>query len=146
MSDCLEFSFDKFTFHVAGDRLYSREGMWLKPENDLVRIGISDFLQQRSGDMAFVELKEPGTQINTGQEIAVLETIKVNISLSSPISGTVVRVNAAVVTSPELINQDPFHAGWLATFKPLDWNMDKKNLLEPRAYIDQIKGEAEAEK
>ncbi len=146
MNEYLEFSVDKFTFRVASDRLYSQEGMWLKVENNLVRIGISDFLQQRSGDMAFVEIKEIGAEINVGQEIIVLETIKVNISLSLPITGKVIRVNSAVVTSPELINQEPYRGGWLAIIEPLDWNSEKKKLLEPQAYFEQIKGEAEAEK
>ena len=61
MSDFLEVTVDKFTFKVATDRSYNSEGVWAKEENGRVRIGLSDFIQQRSGDVAFSEVKPAGT-------------------------------------------------------------------------------------
>lgn len=145
MDDYLVFSIDKFTFNIATDRSYTSEGMWVRLEKGLVRIGISDFLQQRNGDVAFVEIKPAGAQIVQGEEIAVIETIKVNISLTSPISGKVIEVNPVMDASPEIINQDPYHAGWMAIIDPTDWNSDLKRLLEPLTYYDKIKAEAESE-
>ena len=82
MPENLEFTLDKFTFRVALDRFYSSEGIWAKPEAGGVRIGLSDFLQQRSGDVAFAEVQPAGTALKVGDEVAVIETIKVNISLA----------------------------------------------------------------
>ena len=92
MSEYLETLVDKFIFIVANDLFYNPEGVWAKPEGKHVRIGLSDFLQQRSGDVAFAEVKPPGTVVAVGDEVAVIETIKVNISLTSPVSGKVVEM------------------------------------------------------
>ena len=81
MSEFLETTVDKFTFKVATDRFYTAEGVWAKEEDGRVRIGLSDFVQQRSGDVAFAEVKPAGTALAAGDEVAVIETIKVNISL-----------------------------------------------------------------
>ena len=145
MPEFLETAVDKFTFKVAIDRLYNEEGIWAKPEGNLVRIGLSDFLQQRSGDVAFAEVKPVGTQVAFDDEIAVVETIKVNISLTSPVTGKVVEVNTAMVTAPEAINQDPYGTGWLAVVEATDWQTDKANLLDPQAYFAKMKVEAEQE-
>jgi glycine cleavage system H protein len=145
MPEFLETLVDKFTFKVAIDRLYNEEGIWAKPEGNLVRIGLSDFLQQRSGDVAFAEVKPVGTQVAFGDEIALIETIKVNISLTSPVTGKVVEANPAMATAPEAINQDPYGAGWLAVVEATDWQTDKANLLDPQAYFAKMKVEAEQE-
>ena len=145
MTEFLEATVDKFTFRVATDRLYNEEGVWAKPEGELVRVGLSDFVQQHSGDVAFAEIKPMGTQVTFGEEMATIETIKVNISLSSPVSGEVQEVNAALSSAPEAINQDPFGAGWLVLVKATDWAVDKARLLEPQAYFARMKSQAEQE-
>jgi glycine cleavage system H protein len=145
MTEYLETKVDKFTFKVATDRLYNPEGVWAQSEGNRVRIGLSDFLQQHSGDVAFTEVKPVGTQIAFGEEVATVETIKVNISLPSPASGEVVEVNPAMSTAPEAINQDPYGEGWLALLEATDWENDKTQLLDPQAYFAKMKREAEQE-
>jgi glycine cleavage system H protein len=145
VSDFLETMVDKFTFKVATDRYYTDEGVWAKPEGTLVRIGLSDFLQQRSGDVAFAEVKATGTAVGFGDEVAVIETIKVNISLASPVHGVVVETNPGMATSPEAINQDPYGAGWLADIEATDWGADRIRLLDAEAYFSLMKGQAEEE-
>ena len=145
MTEYLEITVDKFIFRVAADRYYHAEGVWARLEGDRVRIGLSDFLQQRSGDVAFAEVKPAGTPVATGDEVAVIETIKVNIALGSPVSGLVVEVNPNMETAPEAINQDPYGAGWLALLEPRDWLVDQAQLLEPAAYLVKMKVEAERE-
>ena len=136
---------DKFTFKVALDRYYNAEGVWALAEGNRVRIGLSDFLQQRSGDVAFAEVRPEGTAVKTGEEVAVIETIKVNISLAAPVGGKVVEVNPALADTPEAINQDPYGAGWLAVLEPANWEADRAKLLTAAAYFDQMKGQAEEE-
>jgi glycine cleavage system H protein len=146
MTEFLETTVDKFIFRVASDRFYNSEGVWAKKEEDsLVRIGLSDFLQQRSGDVAFAEVRPTGTMLAFGEEAAVIETIKVNIALSSPVSGVVVEVNPDMELAPEVINQDPYGKGWLAVIEVSDWEGDQKRLLDPTAYFARMKVEAEEE-
>jgi glycine cleavage system H protein len=145
MPELLEFTVDKFTFQVASDRLYTEAGVWARLEGALVRIGISDFLQQRSGDVAFAEVKPTGTPLYYDDEVAVIETIKVDISLGSPVSGTIMEFNSALEITPEVINQDPYSGGWLALLEATDWVADRARLLDPQAYFEKIKQQAEEE-
>ena len=145
MPEFLETTVDKFTFKVATDRFYTREGVWALPEADRVRIGLSDFLQQRSGDIAFAEVKPMGTAVAVGDEVAAIETIKVNIILGSPVNGKVIEVNPDMELKPEVINQDPYGAGWLAAITATDWDTDRAQLLDPQAYFAVMKAEAEEE-
>jgi glycine cleavage system H protein len=145
MPDFLELTVDKFVFRVATDRSYNKEGVWAKAEGDRVRIGLSDFLQQRSGDVAFAEVKPEATVLAFGDEFANIETIKVDIALPSPVSGKVVEVNPAMEDAPEAINQDPYEAGWLALIQASDWGAERLKLLDPEAYFEHMKREAEEE-
>jgi len=145
MPQYLEVTVDKFTFKVATDRFYTREGVWALVESNRVRIGLSDFLQQRSGDIAFAEVKPVGTVVAVGDEAAAIETIKVNVILGSPINGHVIEVNPALDTAPEAVNQDPYGAGWLAVIAASDWETDRSRLLDVTAYFEVVKREAEEE-
>ena len=145
MTEFLETTVDKFIFRVAADRFYNGEGVWAKEENGRVRIGLSDFVQQRSGDVAFAEIKPVGLSLAFGDEVAVIETIKVNIAFTSPVTGKVVEVNPAMAEAPEAINQDPFGEGWLAVIESEDWDADRARLLDPQAYFARMKTEAEEE-
>lgn len=145
MTEFIEMTVDKFAFKVATDRLYNPEGIWAKPEGNQVRIGLSDFLQQRSGDVAFADIKSVGAEVAYGDEIATIETIKVNVSLNSPVAGIIVEVNPTMSTAPEAINQNPYGDGWLAVVEATDWDKDKPRLLEPQAYLRSMKREAEQE-
>jgi glycine cleavage system H protein len=145
VSEFLEYTLDKFTFRVATDRYYNADGLWAKEENGQVTIGLSDFLQQRSGDIAFAEVAEPGTELGFGDELANIETIKVDISLPSPVSGTVIETNPAMEMEPEVINEDPYGEGWLAIIETTNWPADQARLLDPPAYFKHMVAEAEEE-
>jgi glycine cleavage system H protein len=145
MTAFLETTVDKFTFKVATDRFYTREGLWVRYEADRVRIGLTDFLQQRSGDVAFAEVKPEGTELTAGDDLFVIETIKVNTILGSPVGGVVVQVNPAMDESPETINLDPYGEGWMAIVEVVDWEADMASLLDPEAYFEIMKRQAEEE-
>jgi glycine cleavage system H protein len=145
MAEFLEYTLDKFTFRVATDRYYNTDGVWAKEENGHVRIGLSDFLQQSSGDIAFADVAEVGTSLNVGDEVATIETIKVDISLPSPVAGTLIEPNPNMELEPEIINQDPYDEGWLAIVQAADWSADRARLLDPQAYYEHMKREAEQE-
>jgi glycine cleavage system H protein len=145
MTDYLKTTIDKFTFKVAIDRWYSPEGLWAKEEGGLIRLGLSDYLQQRSGDIAFVDIKPSGTVLAMEDELANIETIKINASLSSPLAGKVARVNPEMQTATEKINQDPYGEGWLCEIEASDWETDRTALLDAPAYFTLMKQEAEKE-
>ncbi len=146
MPDFLEATFDKFTFRVATDRLYSAEGVWVQAESDdRARVGVTDFLQQHSGDLAFISVKKPGTKVAIGDEFAEMETMKMNLSLIAPITGSVIEVNPALELTPEVVNQDPYGQGWLALIQPASRATEKTKLIDAQAYFALMKAQVEQE-
>ena len=138
MPEFLEKTVDKFTFRVATDRLYSPEGtwsLWTRGPPGKVRVGLTDFMQQRSGDVAFVSVKARGTRLAAGDDLAEMETIKVTLSLPAPVSGTVIEVNEALELTPEVLNQDPYGEGWLAVIEATRWDDERAGLLDPAGYF-----------
>ena len=149
MPEYLETTVDKFTFRVAKDRVYTAKGVWvfwMQPEApNRVRIGLTDYLQQRSGDVAFASVQPVGHKVLAGEKLADVETIKAMVELPSPVSGTVVEVNPALDTTPEVINQDPYDKGWLAVIETASWETERAKLLEPEAYFKVMEAEAKEE-
>jgi len=141
----LEHTLDKFTFKIATGRFYNADGVWASEEDGRVRVGLSDFMQQRNGDIAFIEVVEADTELEFGEEIADVETIKVDISLPSPVTGAVIEVNPALEMEPEVINQDPYGQGWIALVEAGDWPADREKLLDAQAYYDHMLAELEEE-
>jgi glycine cleavage system H protein len=141
----LELAVDKFLFRFPADLYYSEAGIWVRFEGLRARIGLSDFTQQRNGDVAFAEPKEAGTGVRAGDEVAVVETIKVNLSIPSPVGGTVIEVNRDLETAPELVNQDPYGKGWLAVLE-VEVDEEARGALKTAAdYLALAKIQAEAE-
>ena len=149
MTEYIETTVDKFTFRVATDRLYTPGGVWVfwvQPHQDnRFRIGLADYLQKHSGDIAFVSVKPPGTKLAVGDDFAEIETVKVLLILPSPISGTVVEVSQTLDETPEVVNQDPYDKGWLAVIEAANWEADRAALLEPRAYFSVMQSLIEQE-
>ena len=143
--EMLELTVDKFTFRVPKGLYYNDAGVWVKQEGSVARLGLSDFSQQRSGDMAFAEVKPVETLLKPGDEFASVETIKVNVILPSPVTGAIAEINMALEDAPELINQDPYGKGWLVVVKLTDWESDRAKLLNADAYYALIKRQAEEE-
>lgn len=141
----LELRIDKFTFRFPKSLRYSEAGLWIRREGSLARLGLSDFAQQRNGDIAFANLAPIGTELDAGDEVASIETVKVNISLPSPVKGTITEVNSALREAPELINQEPYSSGWIAVLQPEDLAGDLCKLLDASAYLELARQQAEAE-
>jgi glycine cleavage system H protein len=145
MPEYLETTVDKFIFRVASDRLYSSEGVWALAEGSRVRVGLTDYLQQLNGDVAFVHAKPAGTKLAVGDEFAELETIKATVSFFAPVRGTIVEVNADLDLSPEVVNQEPYGKGWLVVLEATDWETDRAKLLDAQAYLSAMRSQAEEE-
>jgi glycine cleavage system H protein len=145
MADFLEVTIDKFTFRVDPCCLYSSEGVWSRIENGRVRLGLSDYVQQRSGDIAFIDVKPAGTVLARGDEFASIETVKANVMLASPVSGKIILVNPALEIKPELINQAPFGDGWVCEVEADNLAADRQVMQDADAYFKKMKSEAEEE-
>jgi glycine cleavage system H protein len=113
----------------------------LERDGQLV-IGVTDFFQQNSGDVAFAEVTELRTVVAAGDRLANIETIKVDVELPSPVSGTVVEVNERLELAAEIINQDPYGEGWLAVIEPTAWDVEGAALMSPRAYFEHSRTQA----
>lgn len=119
---------------------YSQEHEWAKKENDVVRVGISDFAQDQLGDIVFVELPEEGAEFGQGQEFGTLESVKAVSEVYLPVSGTIKAINSELEEKPELVNQDPYGQGWLVEVSPSDpGQLDA--LMDKNGYYEMLKGE-----
>ena len=105
--------------NVPGDLHYARSHEWVRELPDgSVEIGISDHAQHALGDLVFVEAPAVGRTLATGEACAVVESVKAASDVYSPVGGVVLAVNEALVKAPELINQDPYGAGWIWRLRP----------------------------
>lgn len=141
----LEAQVDKFVFKVKRGCYYTKEGIWVQVENGAGRVGVSDFLQQKSGDVAFVNLPELSTTLKQGKEMGSIETIKADVTINSPISGVIRETNRELEVKPELINEDPYGEGWLVLVEMSGFESDRKNLLTAEEYLTVMKSQAEEE-
>ncbi len=139
MSDeFLEVTRDKFIFRVKTSYLYHPDESWVKNDGGLVTVGVTDFFQRTVGDMIYVDLPEVGTRVARGDEVGMIETIKVNVTVISPVSGTIKEVNGGLKDNPQWVNGDPYGEGWLYKITPDDWEADEKGLLEARDYFSRM--------
>ena len=149
MPEYLQTTIDKFTFRVATDRVYAPEGvwvLWVQPQGgNLVRVGVTDYHQQHNGDVAFVTVKPTGTAIKAGEEFAEIETMKVTIGVVSPVVGRIVHANETFTRKPEIVNEDPYGAGWLVEMETTNWEEDRGRLLDAKAYLAVMQAQAEEE-
>ena len=141
-SEFLETTVDKFVFRVRRDCWYSDSGVWVHLEDGPARVGVGDYLQQVSGDVAFVDVRPVGTVLGTGEELTSIETIKAILAVESPVAGTIAQVNEALEENPELINQDPYGEGWLAVIELRDWEADRAGLLDAERYLEVMRAQA----
>ena len=105
--------------NVPADLHYARSHEWVRSLPDgTVEIGISDHAQHALGDLVFVEAPVVGRVLKSGEACAVVESVKAASDVYSPVSGVVLAINDALVKAPELINQDPYGAGWIWRLQP----------------------------
>ena len=99
------------------ERKYTASHEWIVLEGDTATVGISDFAQAQLGDVVFLELPAKGAQLKPGEPFGVIESVKAASDLYSPAAGTVLEVNDKLTQNPELVNSDPYGAGWLVKLK-----------------------------
>ena len=92
---------------------YTKSHEWISFENGIATIGITDFAQHQLSDLTFVELPDSGQTVSSGDEVAVVESVKAAADVYAPISGDIIEVNNALEDDPEIVNRDAFGEGWI---------------------------------
>ncbi len=125
---------------VPTDLRYTKDHEWVRLTGDEATVGITAFAAEQLGDIVFVELPAIGAKVGAMATFGVVESVKAVSDLFSPVGGTVTAVNAALAAQPELVNSDPFGAGWMVKLAVADAGQ-LDDLLDPAAY-DQLIAEA----
>jgi len=99
---------------------FTEEHEWLRIEDDLVVVGITEHASEQLGDVVFVELPEPGTEVVKDDEVAVIESVKAASDILAPVDGEIVEINDAIVDTPALVNEDPEGGAWFFKMKVED--------------------------
>ena len=124
-------------YKTPKDLRYSEEHEWVRIEGDLAVVGITDYAQQKLGDVTYVELPEPGGEVEEMGEMCVVESVKAAADVYAPISGKLAEVNSALEDEPQVINQDCYGAGWLVKIKGFDQE-EVENLMDAASYQDFV--------
>ena len=123
---------------LPGDLLYTTEHEWLRREDDgSVTMGVTDHAQAALGDLVYVELPEVGQDVDSGGDMAVVESVKAASDVCAPLDGSVVAVNEELADDPEKINADPYGDGWIVRLQPND-SIDESALMTPDAYQELL--------
>ena len=120
------------------DLLYTNTHEWVRVEDEIAVIGITDFAQEQLGDITYVELPAVGDVLEAGQEMGSVESVKAASELYSPVSGEVIEVNDELEAAPEKVNADPFGEGWLIRVRLTE---EPVGLLSPEAYEELAKSD-----
>ncbi len=143
MAEFLETTFDKFIFKVKKGYFYTEDDYWVDIQGDVATIGVTDYLQKSGGDVAFVEPVASGKVVGNGDELGEIETIKTTMGLISPVAGKVIEVNGELEAHPELINNDPYGAGWICRIELAEPGNATEQFLHAEQYLEFIKGKLE---
>jgi len=108
--------------NVPDDLRYTKDHEWVKLEGGKVRVGITAFAVEQLGDITLVELPKVGTKIEMGKAFGTVESVKTLSDLFAPVAGTIVEVNDALSSSPELVNEAAYDKGWMVVIEPSDPN------------------------
>jgi len=122
---------------TPSDRRYNQTHEWVKIEDDLAVVGISDHAQEALGDITFVELPETDLEVKEDEECGVVESVKAASDIYTPLSGEIVEVNEALDDKPELINEDCYGEGWI--FKLANFDIEAyEELMDAAEYEAMI--------
>ena len=123
--------------NIPAELQYSKEHEWIKSEgSNSAKVGITDFAQAALGDIVYIQLPKVGQEVKAGSVCGEVETTKSVSEIFSPLTGKVIAINSDLEKSPELINQDPYGAGWIAQ---IEFSAAPGDLLSAEEYT-QITG------
>lgn len=116
---------------------YTKDHEWVRLEGDTAVIGITDFAQRELGDIVYVEIETVGKSLSAETVFGTVEAVKTVSDLYLPVSGTVLETNPDITKTPELVNTDPYNAGWMIKMK-VDNPADVQSLMDAAAYSNLV--------
>ena len=123
--------------NIPSDLLYSNDHEWVKLDEDIATIGITDFAQKELGDIVYIEIETVGDNLQKEQVFGTVEAVKTVSDLFMPISGEVLEFNTALEDAPETVNNEPYDSGWIIKIK-IDNPSQLKHLLSAKQYKQLI--------
>ena len=127
--------------NIQNDLKYTKEHEWVLLDDNIATIGITDFAQESLGDITYVQLPKENEKINKNDPFGVVESVKAVSDLYAPVTGRVVEVNQPLLTAPELINEDPYHDGWMINVELKD-DADVEDLMDGKQYKEYIEDQS----
>jgi glycine cleavage system H protein len=129
---------------IPEDLRYTREHEWIRVQGETAEVGITHFAQDQLGDIVYVKLPAPGTRLEAHRPFGEVESVKTISELYAPVSGEVLETNPLLDSeaedfSPEIVNDDPYHKGWMIRMR-LDRPAEVEELLDAQAYARHIEG------
>ena len=127
--------------NIPEDYKYTKTHEWVRVEDDgTLTVGITDHAQELLGDMVFIEVPEVGGGLHSGDDCAVVESVKAASDVYCPIDGEIIAANEALADAPEIVNKDPYGDGWLFKLKPEDEGA-VEDLLNAEGYAEFLESE-----
>ncbi|MDP0491838.1 MAG: glycine cleavage system protein GcvH [Verrucomicrobiota bacterium JB023] len=123
--------------NIPSDLRYTEEHEWIRVADGIATVGITDHAQEELSDVVFVELPEIGREVEEGEAIAVVESVKAASDIYAPLNGEITEVNNGLEEEPSLINEEPYEGGWLFKVKVAD-NEQVEGLLDADAYEEHL--------
>ena len=123
--------------NVPEDLKYAESHEWVKVDDGVATIGISDYAQQEMTEIVYVELPEVGNSYDAGDEVAVVESVKSASDIYTPVGGEIVAINDALTDDPAIVNNSPFENGWIFKIRMSD-DLQLKELMDSAAYQAKI--------
>ena len=119
--------------NVPSDLKYTKDHEWIKFDQDVATIGITDFAQGELGDIVYVEIETVNDKLNAEEVFGSVEAVKTVSDLFMPVSGKIIEINEALEDNPEIVNEDPYGEGWMVKVK-CNNPIKSENLLDAKAY------------
>jgi len=131
---------------IPGDLKYTTDHEWLRIEDEICRIGITDYAQNSLHEIVYADLPQVGRKLTQKESFGTVESVKAVSEVYSPISGEIVEVNRKLADAPELINKQPYGEGWLIVMKPFKLKEEVGSLMCAKEYEEYLKKLSEEKK
>ncbi|MFX0075656.1 MAG: glycine cleavage system protein GcvH [Candidatus Hermodarchaeota archaeon] len=127
-------------YEFPNELKYLQTHEWIRIENKIATIGITDYAQHQLGDIVYIELPEIGITLNKGSSVAEIESVKAVGELMMPLSGKIIEVNNSLSSNPESVNSSPYESGWMVKIEITNSN-EINELLTVEAYMEVVEAE-----
>ena len=127
-------------YEFPNELMYLQTHEWIRIEDNIATVGITDYAQHQLGDIVYIELPEIGTTLKKGDNVAEIESVKAVGELMMPLSGKIIEVNTGLADNPELVNSSPYGTGWMVKIE-INNKGEVNELITVEAYKEIVKAE-----